>query len=94
MIFLGGADQAVYERENMGNMKAGVWIGIVCVLLWLFSFVQGILWFTKGRGNRRVKVTKEMRRVDCTAETLMEHGLYRPVRSSKAELAMDEIAYV
>ncbi|EYE89996.1 uncharacterized protein EURHEDRAFT_431408, partial [Aspergillus ruber CBS 135680] len=39
----------VQATESLGRMRAGVWIGLVCMALWLATFVLGVGWCCRTR---------------------------------------------
>lgn len=70
-MYLGDEKDIGETTGDESRMKAGVGIGLTCMLLWLASFVQGILFCCQARRVRRSKP----KRTDRTISVLIEQGV-------------------
>lgn len=72
-IYLGDGDKTMSEEyQNVTDelsMKAGAGIGLVCLILWLATFVQSLVWRCKS--FRKERTTRK--RIDRTIETVEAH---------------------
>lgn len=70
-LYLGDEKDRVEVTGEESRMKAGVGIGLTCMLFWLASFVQGIVFCCQARRVRRSKP----KRIDRTISVMMERGV-------------------
>lgn len=70
-VYLGDEKDVGEATGDESRMKAGVGIGLTCMLLWLASFVQGIVFCCQARRVRRSKP----KRTDRTISVLIEQGV-------------------
>lgn len=90
-IYLSSDVREDYKKatSSMDRMKAGIWISLVCMVLWLGTFVLGVWWCIRSR--------KVVRRTDQACVDKAEEGVinvdekaYRPLDDNRSETEIGE----
>lgn len=78
----------VRATGSLGRMRAGVWVGLVCMVLWLGTFVLWVGWWCRAR--KVVRRTNKEKEQESEGKIGDEERGYTKVIDAESKSEMDE----